>query len=355
MAERLPTGGPERRAFRSQGLLSFGQTCSSAVALTPAEQFRLSLTPVMAAPPHRMPRYLHANALLIALLCWVLSAGLLAWAWADVRPRLVAQQELVEPVPHTRTVRGTGPAVRASAPSLSTQLDRWLDVWLLPLGKTAFAALVGLFGAACSARAYQSRYAPDFAAWIAAGRPVAPVFAFEQGQLRLLRPYPFAASQLAGRTTVTAIELTEVSETGDYLVLAGREKLFFPREQQPTVRAFAAQYGLPRRHRAPVWEWLGAPLDITCDAPARAHEAELLAAGLTPSEIQQARRTLRVGWWINLHWLEGDEMGWSLHDYDHEEILYLTACSLLPRRGWYWRTMALALREAPEREAKQPA
>jgi hypothetical protein len=104
-----------------------------------------------------------------------------------------------------------------------------------------------------------------------------------------------------------------------------------------------------------VWEWLGAPLDITCDAPARAHEAELLAAGLTPSEIQQARRTLRVGWWINLHWLEGDEMGWSLHDYDHEEILYLTACSLLPRRGWYWRTMALALREAPEREAKQPA
>jgi hypothetical protein len=202
-----------------------------------------------------------------------------------------------------------------------------------------------LFGAFCLARAYQSRYAPDFAAWIAAGRPVAPVFALEPAHLRLVRPYPFAASQLAGRTRVAATELTEVSETGDYLVLAGREKLFFPRQQHQRVLAFAAAHNLPRHRRPPVWEWLGAPLDITSEAPATAHTAELLAAGLTPGEIRAARRTLRVGWWLNLHWLEGDDLGWSLHAYDHEDLLYLTACSLLPRRWWYWRTMELALRE----------
>lgn len=309
----------------------------------------------MAVPASRLPRYLHANALLVALCFWLLSAGLLAWAWADLRAGWGAQPELVElvePGLPTRTVQGTGPAMALTvAPSLTTRLDRWLEVWLLPLGKTSVAALCGLFGAVGGARAYQSRYAPNFAAWIAADRPVAPVFALEPGHLRLVRPYPFAASQLAGRISVAAAELTEVSETGDYLVLAGREKLFFPRQQHLSVLAFAAAHGLPRRRRPPVWEWLGAPLDMTSEAPATAHAAELLAAGLTPSEIRQARRTLRVGWWLNLHWLEGDDLGWPLHAYDHEDLLYLTACSLLTRRRWYWRTMDLALREAASKQA----
>ncbi len=212
------------------------------------------------------------------------------------------------------------------------------------------AVLLALAGAVGVARAYQSRYAPDYMAWLAAGQPVAPVFALEQDHLRLLRPYPFAASQVAKRTTVAATELTAVSIAGDYVVLAGREKLFFTPAQYPAVRAFAERHGLPERSAPPRWTWLSASLNATQELPASRYNEDLLHTGLSTREIKHARQQLRRGWWLNLHWLEASEDDWGLpvHEYDHEAILYLTGCSLLMRHRWYWYTMAIALREVAD-------
>jgi hypothetical protein len=254
----------------------------------------------MAVTFRLLPRYLHWQPLLAALSCWALSASLLAMTSSEWVPLVVAP-----------------------------------------------ASLAGLLGAVGMARAYQSRYAPDFKAWLAAERPPAPVFALEQEQLRLLRPYPFAASLIANRTTIAVAELTEVSTAGNYVVFAGREKLFFTREQYPAVLAFAERHDLPRRSRPPRWTWLSARLDATEEAPANRHDQDLLTTGLSAAEIQYARRELRRGWWLTFRWLEAshDSWGWPVYVYHHEAILYLTGCSWRTRRSWYWYTMEIALRE----------
>lgn len=257
----------------------------------------------METTPRLLPRYVHWQPVVATLGCWALAASLLLLpkGW-DFR------------------------------------------LALFPAG------IFGLAGAVGVARAYQGRYAPDYMAWLAAERPAAPAFALELDHLRLLRPYPFAASQVAGRTTVAVAELTEVSRSGHYVVLAGREKLFFTREQYPVVLAFAERHGVPCRSRPPRWRWLSAPLDATKEEPATRHDQDLVTTGLSSTEIQYARQELRRGWWQTFRWLEASQDSWGLpvYDYCHEAILYLTGCSWRTRHRWYWYTMEIALREVAD-------
>ncbi|GAB3634970.1 hypothetical protein GCM10027422_05600 [Hymenobacter arcticus] len=140
---------------------------------------------------------------------------------------------------------------------------------------------------------------------------------------------------------VAASELTEISVTGKYAVLANREKIFFRGEQAAAVLAFAERNGLTRLKRADIWQLVAAPFDQEQNHDSTAaNETTLLKSNARPNEVRRARQALWCWWWLSLRGLEGDE--W--YRYDHEDVLYMTGCSLLPRRRWYWRTMELALR-----------
>ncbi|RTQ50860.1 hypothetical protein EJV47_09595 [Hymenobacter gummosus] len=312
-------------------------------------------------------RYLHAAPLLLSVFLLLAGALLLTDATrggfrtTSAPAAGTEQQTLAEPKLHTVTVHqgrvvarngqpvspdSTAPvAAAASAPGRGS----WLGVSSGP-GRLAegflglLSLLLGSFG---MRQVYRARFAPDFGQWAAEGQPEAPVFAFEDAQLRLLRPYPFAASRLAGRGWVAAGELTEVGADGRSAVLAGDELIFFPAAEPGALHAFARRNGLPVVARPDVWHLLAAPLAADYDATeAGSLDAQLHAQGLGAAEQRRIRRQLRA-WWLLQPWrwpaLAGDAD--DLH-YDHAEVLHLTGAGLLERRRWYWYTMAVALRAA---------
>jgi len=192
-------------------------------------------------------------------------------------------------------------------------------------------------------RASRARYTADFSEWVRHAGQDEVLLRIEDAQLRLVRPYPFAASLLAGRTSVAAHELTAISADGYQAVLAGREILFFTLDQRHDLLAFAHRHEIPLTQQFNPWPVLAAPLNSVYEAnDEELRLARLQANGIGPAEVRQLRRQL---WWWRAaqpwYWLHSEDEDFYL---DHREVLYLTGATLLPRRRWYWRTMELALR-----------
>jgi hypothetical protein len=241
--------------------------------------------------------------------------------------------------------------LRQAAAAVRKPRASWfgVDSWLGKSFEVVFGLLFLGLGIAGWRRVYRARFAPDFKQWVAEGALEAPIFAIEAHQLRLLRPYPFAASSLADRDMVAASELSEISSWGDRAVLAGRELVFFTYAQRDAVLAFARRNAIPIVDRPDSWLALTYPLYNQQDANNKANNrARLRALGIGAGEAWQIRWQLRC-------WRSCQPWYWSISDdeeeliFDHFTVLHLTGTSVLPRRRWYWYTMALALRTPIER------
>jgi hypothetical protein len=267
------------------------------------------------------------------------------------------QVELAEPLRNTITVRAGRIVARNGrpvppdstlpyTPALSSRpapswpgLANWYDI----LTAGFFSILLGVLGLLALYRASRARFTADFREWVVDLGQREVLLRIEDEQLRLVRPYPFLASLLAGRTAVAAQELTAISADGQEAVLAGREILFFTFDQRRDVLAFAHRHGIPLTQPLNPWPALAAPLSSAYDADDEAPRlARLQAKGIEPAEVRQLRR--RLWWWRAVqpwYWLHSEDEDFY---FDHREVLYLTGATLLPRHRWYWRTMALALR-----------
>lgn len=321
-------------------------------------------------------RYLHAPQLIIMWL--TLLAGLLplvdAWRTNVLPPFLsieisrwwgVEQQELKDKQTGTVTIQNNRVVARNGQPvpldsaesarivadlrqaAAVVQLPQsWFGVenWLSKSFEVAFGFFFLGLGIAGLRRVRRARFASDFKEWAAEGAHDAPIFAIEEQQLRLLRPYPFAASQLAGRNTIAASELSEISSWGDRAVLGGREILFFPYPQRENLQAFAERNGIPIVDRPDAWLAITYPLYHREGPDDKANNREWLqAVGVGAGEAFRIRWQLRC-WRLFQPWY------WSMFDDEedlvlgHLTVLHMTGASVLPRRRWYWYTMALALR-----------
>lgn len=203
--------------------------------------------------------------------------------------------------------------------------------------------------------AHRARYAVSSSEWGQHAISGNPLFRIEHNQLRLLRPYPFTASLISHRDLIAADELTEIHSGGGSAVLAGREVLYFTYQQREEVNAFAERNHIPLVNRLDVWVLFMAPFDSWYDGDEQADNELQLVSTLTPlgidaKEIRRIRRTLRR-WHKFLPW------NWSsIADGttpNQLDMLYLTGAGLLPRRRWYWYTMAIALRSIPPIQPQQ--
>jgi hypothetical protein len=242
------------------------------------------------------------------------------------------------PLPPDSTLPYT-PELPARPAPLWPGQDDWYDT----LTAGFFSILLGVLGLLALYRASRARFTADFSEWAMDLGQNEVLLRIEDEQLRLVRPYPFLASLLAGRTSVAAQELTAVGADGQQAVLAGREILFFAFDQKPDLLAFAHRHGIPLTQKLNPWPALAAPLSSEYDVDDEALRlARLQAMGIGPAEVRQLRRQL--WWWRAVqpwYWLHSSEEDFY---FDHREVLYLTGAALLPRRRWYWRTMELALR-----------
>ena len=326
-------------------------------------------------------RYLHLPLILVALL--IASFGIIALfdalrsrvepiSWPNSLQRSDETENLKEPLLNTVTIQNgrviarNGQPVtlgatesariiqdlRATAPLSAEQSPTsWLglDTWPEKLGEASIGLVLLWIGLVCFRQSYRARYAADFGEWGHHAISGNPLLAIENSQLRLLRPYPFAASLLAHRDFVAADELTEIHPGGGSAVLAGREVLYFTYGQREEVKAFAGRNQIPLVNRVDAWQFLMIPFDSEYDADEQAAvEEQLLSTlvhlGISIEEIKRIRRTLRR-WHRFLPW------NWASIAEETTpnqlDMLYLTGAGLLPRRRWYWYTMEIALRGAP--------
>jgi hypothetical protein len=249
--------------------------------------------------------------------------------------RIVARNG--RPLPPDSTLPCTPELPSRPAPSWPGQ-DNWYDALTAGFG----SILLGAWGLLWLYRARRARFTADFSEWALDRGENEVLLRIEDEQLRLVRPYPFSASLLAGRTSVAAHELTAIGADGQQAVLAGRELLFFTRDQQQDLVAFAHRHGIPLAQLLNPWPALAAPLSSNYKSADEAPRlARLQANGIGPAEVRQLRRRLWCWYWLRS---VGDDFY-----FGHKQVLYLTGADLLPRRRWYWRTMELALRP-PSRE-----
>ncbi|GGG32706.1 hypothetical protein [Hymenobacter glacieicola] len=260
---------------------------------------------------------------------------------------------LLEPGAHSA---GSTYALRTSSPcyqSLTTYVSADGSYFEMdsPV-KRVCAGVLGLFslllGWVVCVYAYQARFAPDYGQWIREDRPEAPIFAVEEYQLRLVRPYPYLGSALAHRTRIAADELTEVHPLGRWAVVDDREVIYLKYNQWAQLVKLAQAHRIPLVDRTWPWPLLTAPFATDYDSEnEESYREQLLEMGISTADIRAVRWRIYLGLLFQpQEWsfLTGDERP----PYHHTEVLDLTGCTLWPRKRWYYRTMDLMLKRKPK-------